>query len=59
MKKNKVYVAPLTLIMALQSEMVMQVTSNPNEVKVNTNGEKFDASQALSREAEPRSVWDD
>gem|GEM_PF-5012206 len=59
MKKNKVYVAPLTLIMALQSEMVMQVTSNTNEVKVNTNGEKFDASQALSREAEPRSVWDD
>ncbi len=59
MKKNKVYVAPLTLIMAIQSEMVMQVTSNTNEVKVNTNGEKFDASQALSREAEPRSVWDD
>lgn len=59
MKKNKVYVAPLTLIMALQSEMVMQVVSNTNEVKVNTNGEKFDASQALSREAEPRSVWDD
>ena len=57
MKKNKIYQAPATFCVGVETELIM--TSKPNEVKVNVNGEQFDASQALSREAEPRSVWDD
>ena len=58
-QKKKLYTMPEVHVVVVAEKHALMAASNPNEVKVNTNGEKFDASQALSREAEPRSVWDD
>ena len=58
-QKKKLYTMPEVHVVVVAEKHALMAASNPNEVKVNVKSESHDASEALSRDVTPTSVWDD